>query len=175
MSPQKVLLARQRPNTRYTAGVRRRELLLNYKKWLKTKRNRKITGEKSKRNDTGAPLPSKPSSSPGHLRGTVMSMVEVMLCINYIYLLLQLPTGHCWGIFPMDDRTFNSTCNRISRIRSFVMTAANILGKKLKSRKPVMQNSCNSVNTLLQIFTHQRQHISEKASSLEWNNTDGRK
>lgn len=57
---------------------------------------------------------------------------------------------------------------------SFVMTTTNVLSKKMKSKK-VIQNAHNSANILLQISTHHRQHTSEKASSLEWNNIDGRK
>lgn len=49
----------QRPNIRYT-GMRRRELLLNYKKWLKRNRNWKMTEEKSKQNENRSPPAPKP-------------------------------------------------------------------------------------------------------------------
>lgn len=41
----------QSPNVRYSAGVRRRELFLNYKKWLKLNKNGNITGQKLKQNE----------------------------------------------------------------------------------------------------------------------------
>lgn len=40
------LAIEQRPNVRSSAGARRRELLLNYKKWLKPNKNGNITGQK---------------------------------------------------------------------------------------------------------------------------------
>lgn len=36
---------------------------------------------------TGALLLLNPSSSPGHVRGTVMPITEVLFCVNYSYLL----------------------------------------------------------------------------------------
>lgn len=43
---QTALAIEQSPNVRSSAGVRRRELLLNYKKWLKPNKNGSITGQK---------------------------------------------------------------------------------------------------------------------------------